>query len=110
MEYAVIIFGLLSIGCTCMLFLTIGTFSRKISEIHKAIAKIHVKTMELESSFNAEKKNQSRVTYEDPRKKTSTVRKEVVYKIPKKITGDLIMEHSGKLASVQATLKVKETE
>tara|TARA_B100000282_G_C31672375_1_gene462812 strand:+ start:557 stop:886 length:330 start_codon:yes stop_codon:yes gene_type:complete len=109
MEYAVIIFGLLAIGCTCTLFLTIGTFNRKISEVHKAVANLHIKTMKLESEFKVEK-NKKKLNVRQNQRVDSNVRKEVIYRVPKKISGDLTMTHSGKSASVQATLKVKNTE
>lgn len=109
MEYAIIVFGLLAIGCTCMLFVTIGTYNRKISEIHKAIANLHVKSLTLESDLNIEKKKTK--TKRNQMNSTQDIRKEVVYKVPKKISGDLTMtNYDGKSASVQATLKVKSTE
>ena len=107
MEYAVIIFGLLAIGCTCMLFATITTFSRKIADVHKAIANLHIKVMGIESDLKAEKKKPKSSQHQ---RVESSVRKEVVYKVPRKISGDLTMTHSGKSASVQAILKVKDTE
>ncbi|MBG17446.1 MAG: hypothetical protein CMB77_03755 [Euryarchaeota archaeon] len=109
MEYAIIIFGLLAIGCTCMLFMTITTYNRKISEVHKALASLHIKVLGLESDLNVEKKKSKTVGFKS-RKVEPDVRKEVIYKVPKKITGDLTMTHHGKSALVQATLKVKKTE
>ena len=109
MEYAIIIFGLLAVGCTCMLFMTIGTYNRKISEIHKVLANLHIKFLGLESDLNVEKKKGKNPGFKN-RKTESNVRKEVIYKVPKKITGDLTMTHHGKSALVQATLKVKKTE
>ena len=92
-----------------MVFMTITTYNRKISEIHKALASMHIKVLGLESDINVEKKkNQSIGTRK--RRVESSVRKEVVYKVPKRISGDLTMTHQGKSALVQATLKVKDTE
>jgi len=107
MEYAVIIFGMLAIGCTCMLFMTITTFNRKMSEVHKSIANLHIKVMGIESDLKVEKRKPK--SFQRQRAEAS-VRKEVVYKVPKKISGDLTMTHSGKSALVQAVLKVKDTE
>ena len=107
MEYAVIIFGLLAIGCTCTLFATITTFGRKMADVHKAIANLHIKVMKIESDMKVEKKKPKILQRQ---KVEASVRKEVVYKVPKKISGDLTMTHSGKSASVQAVLKVKDTE
>lgn len=108
MEYAIIVFGLLAIGCTCMLFMTISTYNRKISEIHRALANIHVKSMELESEMRVRKRENKNSSLKQ-KVKPNTV-KEVIYKVPKKISGDLTMTHHGKSALVQATLKVKKTE
>ena len=82
---------------------------RKISEIHKAVANLHIKTMKLESEFKVEK-NKKKLNVRQNQRVDSNVRKEVIYRVPKKISGDLTMTHSGKSASVQATLKVKNTE
>tara|TARA_B100001094_G_C18077831_1_gene743568 strand:- start:483 stop:806 length:324 start_codon:yes stop_codon:yes gene_type:complete len=107
MEYAIIFFGMLAIGCTCTLFITITTFNRKISEVHKALANLHIKTMEIESDLRVEKKKPKSLQRQ---KVEASVRKEVIYKVPKKISGDLTMTHGGKSASVKAILKVKDTE
>ena len=96
MEYAVIFFGLLSIGCTCMLFAVISTYNKKISEIHKVIAKLHIKTMKFEGELD--------------RKKDSNSSKEVVYKIPKKLYGELRMRQNGNEAVVKANLTVDKVE
>jgi len=92
-----------------MIFMTIATYNRKISEIHKALANIHIKTLKIESDLKSEKKRNN-INPSKSQFREASVRKEVVYKIPKKITGDLTMTHSGKSALVQATLKVKKTE
>ena len=107
MEYAVIFFGLLSIGCTCMIFVIINTYNKKISDVQKATAKIHLKMMEIESSFKSiVQKNR-----ESNRKTNSFSRgKEIIYRIPKKIFGDLVMDHDGNRASVKATLKVEKVD
>ena len=96
MEYAVIFFGLLSIGCTCMLFAVISTYNKKIAEIHKVIANLHIKTMKFESELE--------------RKKDSSSSKEVVYKIPKKLYGELRMRQNGNEAVVKANLTVDKVE
>ena len=108
MEYAVILFGLLSIGCTWMIAMSITTFNRKIAEIHKALANMHIKVLKLESDLKIEKarlekKNNSRRVFEPD------VRKEIVYKVPKLISGDMTMNHEGKSAIVRVSLKVKDT-
>jgi len=89
--------------------MAIGTYNRKISEIHKAVANLHVKTLGLESDLNVEKKK-NKTTNSQKRRSESRVRKEVVYKIPKRISGDLTMTHKGQSALVKATLKVKDAE
>ena len=108
MEYAIIIFGLLSIGCTWMLFMSITTFNRKIAEIHKALASMHIKVLGLESDLSVEKNRSKKVAYQKKRGEPE-VRKEIIYKVPKTISGDLTMTHHGKSAVVNATLKVKDT-
>ena len=107
MEYAIIIFGMLSIGCTWMVFMSITTFNRKIAEIHKALANMHIKVLGLESDLNVEK-NRSKKTVNKKRGEPG-VRKEIIYKVPKTISGDLTMTHHGKSALVKATLNVKDT-
>ena len=104
MEIAVILFGLLSIGCTWTLFVTIGTYNRKISEVHKALANMHIKVMEIESYINVEKKKTNRTSNVNSR-----VKKEIIYKVPNKITVDLTMTHKRHSASVKAVLDVKDT-
>jgi len=108
MEYAVVFIGILAIGCTCVLFMTINVHSAKLSELQKAIAQLHFKVLSVESDVNVAKKQRvqpRRTKYSEPR-----VKREVVYKIPKKITGDLTMENHGKSACVKATFKVKDAE
>ena len=104
MEMAIILFGLLSIGCTWTLFITIGTYNRKIAEVHKALANMHIKVMEMESYINVEKKRTIQTNSSNPR-----VKKEIIYKVPNKITGDLTMTHKGQSALVKAVLDVKDT-
>jgi len=110
MEYAIIFIGLLAVGCTCVLFMTINVHSAKILDVQKAVAKMNFKILNVESDVNVAKKQkvQTRQTNyggsREPR-----VRREVVYKVPKRISGDLTMEHNGKSALVKAILKVKET-
>ena len=107
MEIAVILFGLLSIGCTWTIFMTISIFNKKIGDLQKAVANLHVSFMELDSKFKAmkeEKKKQKHVTYD----RTGKL-KEIIYKVPKEIKGDLDMIHEGKQALVAATFRVKET-
>jgi hypothetical protein len=108
MEYAIIFIGLLAVGCTCVLFMTINVHSAKFLEFQKVIAQLHFKVLNVESDVNIVKKQRvqpRRTKYSEPR-----VKREVVYKIPKKITGDLTMENQGKLASVKAVFKVKDAE
>ena len=62
MEIAVILFGLLSIGCTWTIFMTISIFNKKIGDLQKAVANLHVSFMELDSKFKVmkeEKKKQN---------------------------------------------------
>jgi hypothetical protein len=108
MEYAIVFIGILAIGCTCVLFMTINVHSSKISDVQKAVARLHFKVLNVESDVNIVKKQRVhhvRTKYSEPR-----VKREVVYKIPKKITGDLTMENHGKLASVKAVFKISGTE
>ena len=108
MEYAVVFIGILAIGCTCVLFMTINVHSAKLSELQKAVAQLHFKVLNVESDVNITKKQRAhprRTKYSEPR-----VKREVVYKIPKKITGDLTMENRGKSASVKAVFKISGTE
>lgn len=102
MEYAVIFFGLLSIGCTCMIFAVISTYNKKISEIHKVIANLHIKAMKTENALKAGGSH-SQKTDVNPKK-------EVVYKIPKKLFGELRMRNNGKEAVVKASLSVEKVE
>ena len=102
MEYAVILFGLLSIGCTCMIFAVISTYNKKISEIHKVIANLHIKAMKAEDAL----KNISK----QPQKDSGSFKKEVIYKIPKKLFGELRMRNNGKEAVVKASLSVEKVE
>ena len=100
MEYAVIFFGLLSIGCTCMLFVVIGTYNKKIADIHKNIVEMHLKTLKLETDFKE---------FKDP-KRSKLHEKQSVYKIPKKLFGELRMTQNGQEAVVKASLKVDKIE
>lgn len=104
MDYAVIFFGLLSIGCTCMIFLIISTYNRKISDVQKATSKVHFKMLEVESNVNSLAKKEK-----DFGKRASNFSKgkEIIYRIPKKISGNLTMEQNGHQASVKASLKVE---
>lgn len=108
MEYAIIIFGMLSIGCTWMVFMSITTFNRKIAEIHKALASMHIKVLGIESDLKNEKNRFK--TINQKKRSEPGVRKEIIYKVPKTISGDLTMTHHGKSALVSATLKVKKTD
>ena len=108
MEYAVILFGLLSIGCTWMIAMSITTFNRKIAEIHKALASMHIKVLKFESDLKVEKNRIEKRGY-TRRGFEPEVRKEIVYKVPETISGDMTMKHDGKTAVVKVTLKVKDT-
>jgi hypothetical protein len=111
MEYAIIFIGILAIGCTCVLFMTINVHSAKLSELQKVIAQLHFKVLNVESDVNIAKKQRvqtRRTNYSGHRE--PCVKREVVYKVPKKISGDLIMDHRGKSACVKAVFKVKDTE
>jgi len=108
MEYAIIFIGLLAVGCTCVLFMTINVHSAKFSEFQKVIAQLHFKVLNVESDVNIVKKQRvqpRRTKYSEQR-----VKREVVYKIPKKITGNLTMENKGKSAHVKAVFRVKDAE
>ena len=102
MEYAVIFFGLLSIGCTCMIFAVISTYNKKISEIHKVIANLHIKTMKTEDALKS--------LGNQPQKENGNFKKEIIYKIPKKLFGELRMRNNGKEAVVKASLSVEKVE
>ena len=107
MEIAIIIFGLLSIGCTWMIFMTISVFNKKIAEMHKVIANLHITSMNIQSkikSIEEKEKKKKPVVYD----KSGKIR-EIVYKVPREIKGNLNMNHNGTFASVDATFKVKET-
>ena len=114
MEYFLIFFGLLAIGCTFVLYMTISVHGKKISDIHKALSKVHLKVLNVESDVNVirKQKNFTRKNrvYQSRESRDQRVKKEVVYRVPKKISGDLTMHHKGQSASVRATLKVKDTE
>ena len=110
MDAALIIIGALVVGCIFVLFMTITVHGTKISDLQKALAKLHFKTLNMESDINVSKKQPTRNLNRNKKYQEPRVKREVVYKIPKRISGDLTMENEGKSASVKAVFKVKGTE
>ena len=110
MDAAVIIIGALVVGCVFVLFMTITVHGTKISDLQKALAKLHFKTLSIESDVKVSKKQSKRNLSSGKKYNEPRVKREVVYKIPKRISGDLTMENDGKSASVKAVFKVKGTE
>ena len=111
MEYLVILIGVLSVGCTFVLFMTISVHGKKISDVHKVLKKMHLKILNVESDVNVFKKQKSQpFRSRRNQSKENRSKREVIYKVPKKISGDLTMHHEGQSASVKATLKVKDAE
>ena len=111
MEYFLIFVGLLAIGCTFVLFMTINVHGKKISDIHKALKKMHLKVLNVESDVNVIRKQKATNFRKSKNyQKDYRAKREVIYKVPKKISGDLIMEHEDKSASVKAVLKVKDVD